>query len=107
MIQSEISTDTKRSRKHGLLNGLSVLTVMNRSRTITVLKSMVNTYVQDAWKIYIEGMLMTLLDFSLSLHKNSLAIFELAEINKGADVDVVFIDTGIEFDDSTKDVSQE
>lgn len=107
MIQSEISTDTKRNRNHGLPDGLNVLTVMNRFRMTTALKSMVNTYVQDAWKIFIEGMLMTLLGFSLSLHKNSLAILELAEMNKDAAVDVVFIDTGLEFDDSTKDVNQE
>ena len=68
---------------------------------------MVNTYVQDAWKICTEGMLNKLLDFSLSLHKNSIAILKLVEMNNDAAIDVVFIDTGLEFDDSTNEVNLE
>ena len=59
MIRLLTLPDTMHGRKHGLPDGLCALTVMNQSRMITVLKSMVNTYVQDAWKTYTEGMWMT------------------------------------------------
>ena len=52
-------------------------------------------------------MLNKLLDFSLSLHKNSIAILKLVEMNNDAAIDVVFIDTGLEFDDSTNEVNLE
>ena len=68
---------------------------------------MANTYVQGAWKTCTEGMLITLLDFRYSLLKNNNAVLDLIEANKDVVVEVFFTDTGLEFDDPTKDVKTE